>query len=473
MAPARCSSCHCYSRNCPEGLPNHRHSTAVGVSCTMNSQGRHYRDQADVSNPVCDYEKNGESCDFFSTTNNLSSLPYPTDISLGSTNTAAESETGNGDLSQIFVLLQQQKADTDRQFALIQSQVTALTRGTPCSTPATTIPTVSSVTFSSRPLVSNSTSSMSMPVMSTAPIPAYTLPPVPSLPPPSLANAAAALNSHLSTGLGYNHNLGYQPLTMDQLRGNIGVTVEADRMLQQGIRNVPPLNPVAGMAGAVGATNNVSTVDQLYAATMRNKQLKAFEFAATGQFSYKNQLKQDNMNAITFAYGCFKHLEAAKLGLIEMDDNEFLARLRHLKNVYEVACLSSNLSSFTDNSWQVAREYDTRVIADIESGAKTWSTLSKGLETDAIYCANQIVELKTKAKKPGKDPKDPKNPRVDKDRKSKACTTYNTHRSSEGCFWEHNNKGESCIFEHFCSWCKSNRDVKEKHKVFDCEHKTD
>ena len=431
----------------------------------MNSQGRHYRDQADVSNPMCDYEKNGEPCDFFSTANSFSSLPYPPDISLGP---ITESETGNVDLSQIYALLQQQKADNDRQFAYIQSQVTALTTSTaPCSTLLTTT-TVSSATFTSRPLASNFTSSMSLPIMSAPAV--YSLPSMPTLPPASLANAAAALNTHLSTGLGYNHNLGYQPLTMDQLRSNQGVTVEADRMLQEGIRNVPPLNPIAGMTVAASATN-VSTVDQLYAATMRNKQLKAFEFAATGQFSYKHQLKQDNTNAITFAYGSFKHLEAAKLGLIEMDDIEFLARLRHLKNVYEVACLSSNLNSFTDNAWQVAREYDTRVITDIESGAKTLSTLSKGLETDAIYCANQIVELKNKSKKPVKDPKDPKNSKVDKDRKTKACTTYNTHRSSEGCFWEHNNKGESCVFEHYCSWCKANRDIKEKHKVFDCEHK--
>ena len=432
----------------------------------MNSQGRHYRDQADVSNPMCDYEKNGEPCDFFSTANSFSSLPYPPDISLGP---ITESETGNVDLSQIYALLQQQKADNDRQFAYIQSQVNALTSSTaPCSTLSTTTTPVSSTTFTSRPLASNFTSSISLPIMSAPAV--YSLPSMPTLPPASLANAAAALNTHLSTGLGYNHNLGYQPLTMDQLRSNQGVTVEADRMLQEGIRNVPPLNPIAGMTVAASATN-VSTVDQLYAATMRNKQLKAFEFAATGQFSYKHQLKQDNTNAITFAYGSFKHLEAAKLGLIEMDDIEFLARLRHLKNVYEVACLSSNLNSFTDNAWQVAREYDTRVIADIESGAKTWSTLSKGLETDAIYCANQIVELKNKSKKPVKDPKDPKNSKVDKDRKTKACTTYNTHRSSEGCFWEHNNKGESCVFEHYCSWCKANRDIKEKHKVFDCEHK--
>ena len=53
------------------------------------------------------------------------------------------------------------------------------------------------------------------------------------------------------------------------------------------------------------------------------------------------------------------------------------------------------------------------------------------------------------------------------------CTTFNTHRSSDGCAWEQRNEGESCVFKHFCSWCKSNRDVEEKHKAFQCEHKTD
>ena len=66
------------------------------------------------------------------------------------------------------------------------------------------------------------------------------------------------------------------------------------------------------------------------------------------------------------------------------------------------------MSSFTDNSWQVAREYDTRVISDIESGSKSWCSLSKGLETDALYCANQTVDLKNKSKVKTKDNRDPK-----------------------------------------------------------------
>ena len=183
-------------------------------------------------------------------------------------------------------------------------------------------------------------------------------------------------------------------------------------------------------------------------------------------------MRQDNTNAITFAYGSFKHLEAAKLGLIQMSDGEFLARLRHLKNTFDIACLSSNLASFSDHSWQVAREYDTRIVSDIESGVKTWETLSNGLETDALYCANQVIELKNKSKKGLKEVK--KDDTIKKDKaKIKMCTTFNTHQSSDGCAWEQRNEGESCVFKHFCSWCKSNRDVEEKHKAFQCEHKTD
>lgn len=425
----------------------------------MNSKGRHYRDPKDTANPVCDYESKGQKCDFFSSGQEHSLLPYPPDISLG----PVSSENSNNvstDMSQILLLLQQQ----DGKFAQLQEQITALKQPVLSGPPAPTTPQA----------------------------PAAPPPPVPSAPPAPgqpgadnvsasapqiVTSAAATLNSHLNTGLGHQHNLGYQALTMDQLRSNPNLLANANQLLTESVHGVPPLNPLAGMGAALGATGgvrlNVSTVDQLYAATMRNKQLKAYEFAATGQFSYKTQLRQDNTNAITFAFGSFKHLEAAKLGLIHMPDDEFLARLRHLKNTFEVACLSSNLTSFSDHSWQVAREYDTRVIADIESGAKSWATLSNGLETDAIYCANQIVELKNKSKKDPKTLKDPKDPakKSAKDPKAKPCTTFNTHRASDGCAWEQNNKGETCVFKHFCTWCKANREVEERHKLFQCEHK--
>ena len=58
-----------------------------------------------------------------------------------------------------------------------------------------------------------------------------------------------------------------------------------------------------------------------------------------------------------------------------------------------------------------------------------------------------------------------------KDPKANGCTTYNTHRASEGCYWEHLHQGEQCAFEHSWSWCKLNRNVVEKHKLIQCEFK--
>ena len=98
----------------------------------------------------------------------------------------------------------------------------------------------------------------------------------------------------------------------------------------------------------------INSVDQLYRVTTLNKQLRNFEFAGTGQFAYRSQLTRDNCNVVCFAFGAMKHLEACKSGLIEVSDEEFLARLKHLKNVFEIAALSSKIDSYSEQSWLVA-----------------------------------------------------------------------------------------------------------------------
>ena len=78
---------------------------------------------------------------------------------------------------------------------------------------------------------------------------------------------------------------------------------------------------------------------------------------------------------------------------------------------------------------------------------------------------------KNKKAPKGGEKSDPKVDIPKKDPKTNGCTTYNTHRSSEGCYWESVNPGKSCVFEHFCNWCKTNRNAVEKHKSTNCEHK--
>jgi hypothetical protein len=448
MSTARCSSCHCYSRNCPIGLPNHK-SVPVGPNCTMNSLGRHFRDQSDTTVPLCDYE----NCVFFAT-DDFRSLQYPTDVSLGPAVEPVPSGQ-SAEVSAIMALLQQQKVDNDsrhQQMLDLQKQVSnLLLNGLP-------------VCSFSPSLITNQPPVYSTPT--TTPSSQMFLPPTM---PSAVANAAVNLNAALQQRLAMQNN-GFPGLIPDTVP------------LGQQQQHQPVTNPLAGMGVALGVRRNdssqvINSVDQLYAATITCKQLRAHEFAATAQFPYKSQLNQNNCNAVVFAYGSFKHLEAIKSGLIpNVSDDEFLTRLRHLKNVFEVVCLSSNLATFSDPAWQVAREYDSRIIADIESGVKTWEGLSNGLETDAIYVAKEIVELKNKAKKPSKDKTDKTDVKTEKPKKEpkgNGCTTYNTHRASEGCYWEHLNKGETCVYEHFCSWCKVNRNTVEKHKSLSCEFKTE
>ena len=140
MTKACFNSCHCYSRNCPQGMPNQKTGSAIGSSCVMNSLGRHFRDQTDTEYPACDYENSGVKCDFFTTVNDHNQLAYPTDITFGPV--VAEPAATSADLSAILSMLEAQKLEADirsqkqdEQKATLQTQIHQLSLGAcwPCS----------------------------------------------------------------------------------------------------------------------------------------------------------------------------------------------------------------------------------------------------------------------------------------------------------------------------------------------------
>ena len=212
MSQARCTSCHCFSRLCPEGFPNHKTVSTVGPLCTMNSLGRHYRDQTDTSQPTCDYE----NCTFFTSQSEYSDLPYPTDISTGPASDPSPPAQQGADLSLILQMLQQQKADSERtnaqmrqtneQMANLQSQVSSLLLN----------PVTSSSVHTSPPIFSSTTTA-----------------------PNVVTSAAASLTSALQAGLGHQSNYGYGGLTIDQLRANPAIATEAAAVLDNATRQVP------------------------------------------------------------------------------------------------------------------------------------------------------------------------------------------------------------------------------------------
>ena len=189
----------------------------------MNSVGRHYRDQADTTVPICDYE----SCNFFSVSE-FSSLPYPPDVTLGPVSENLQSNQG-GDLSLILQLLQQQKEDSERtnnevrqtnsRMAVLQNQVNSLL---PTSSPP--------VPVLPNPVTTTATTVQS--VQFTPPI--FTSTTAPNV----VTSAAAGLTAALQGGLGHLNNYGYTGLTIDQLRANPGIASQAAAVLSAATRDV-------------------------------------------------------------------------------------------------------------------------------------------------------------------------------------------------------------------------------------------
>ena len=140
---------------------------------------------------------------------------------------------------------------------------------------------------------------------------------------------------------------------------------------------------------------NSLPLDSLFNVHIKCKQYRAFDFARIGNFSYTSQIKQNNLNLALFGFGSIKHLLALADGTLPpCEHSEYLARLQHLMNVFEMVCLGSKLSDFDSYSWKVGREYDSKVVKDIEMGYKTWSSLDHSIDPTAWTYAKEVVPPK-------------------------------------------------------------------------------
>ena len=93
--------------------------------------------------------------------------------------------------------------------------------------------------------------------------------------------------------------------------------------------------------------------------------------------------------------------------------------------------------------WQIGRDYDHRIISDIEVGLKSWDSLKKCFDPTCWSLAKELVpKLNQVSQNFNKSP----------NRAHKLCTTCNKF-CKQGCQFEHSNPGQSCIFIHKCSIC--------------------
>ena len=205
--------------------------------------------------------------------------------------------------------------------------------------------------------------------------------------------------------------------------------------------------------------SRVVSLDNLYAATIKNAQYRASDFAKIGNFSYSSQIKPNNINLALFSYGSLRHLLALTGGTLpQISKEEFISRLHHLINVLEITCLSSNMTDYDLYSWKISREYNNKVLRDVEFGLKHWDTLPKTIDSLSWTYAKEVTPKPKMASQP--------KPNNNSNQSQKLCTTWNTFRK-EGCSYENSNPGESCIYLHFCSRCRS-KGLNRKHKLWQC-----
>ena len=203
------------------------------------------------------------------------------------------------------------------------------------------------------------------------------------------------------------------------------------------------------------------SLDSLFNAHAKNPQYRALDFAKLGKFSYTSQLKSyNNVNLALFSYGTIKHLLALCDGTLpKISHSEFISRLQHYLNVMEITCLSSTLNEFDHYGFRIAREYDNKVINDLEAGLKSWNTLDKNIDAMAWTYAKEVVP---RVKPAGQS----NSGKINAGAGQKMCTTWNSFRK-EGCHYEHTNPGEYCVFLHICSKCKA-KGLHKRHKAYEC-----
>merc|ERR1711954_621405 len=118
------------------------------------------------------------------------------------------------------------------------------------------------------------------------------------------------------------------------------------------------------MQGKVKSDRNL---DELLRVQIKNPQYCALDFCKLRNFSYSKQINHDNLNLALFSYGSMKHLLAISDGTLPpVSQIEFVSRLQHLANVFELTCLSSSLGDYGGESFNIAKEYDSKVLSDLE-----------------------------------------------------------------------------------------------------------
>ena len=193
------------------------------------------------------------------------------------------------------------------------------------------------------------------------------------------------------------------------------------------------------------------------------KSTRAAEWAKLCKAPHASKASADRVNQNLWSFGFIKHLVATKTGVLPpLPQEEEVARLRHFLDIMETTALHSSGSDFQCHGWQIARDYDARVMADLEQGEVSWSTIATAASVtrnynQAVHCNSKPAPV-TRRGGQGGGADDGDAPRI--------CKSYN-----EGtCTFEAANPSRPCKFSHICSHCAA-AGFSFQHKQVDCRHR--
>ena len=201
--------------------------------------------------------------------------------------------------------------------------------------------------------------------------------------------------------------------------------------------------------------------------TDNEKLLSIAEWAKLCPVKYASSCTAKNINLPMWVWGKLAEIRAALSGNITpLASGELGARLRHMQCVLEVCNQNSTPAEYTPYGWRLARNYDARVQAMMDTKVSDWvsfnSCFNMGPHPSFFLSAMNEVE-KTEKKK--EDPKDLKKRRTVK------CDTFNTCKTKKKCDYEVNNPNAGrCKKLHECSHCQKTRQESLFHQWWDCGH---
>ena len=199
--------------------------------------------------------------------------------------------------------------------------------------------------------------------------------------------------------------------------------------------------------------------------------LSVVDWAKMCPIKYAANCNSKNLNLPVFIWAKLAELRALSAGALEtkLSPGELDARLRHLQCVMELVGTNSTLTEYASYGWQLARDYDRKVQATMDSGASDWvnfnSMFALGPHPSFVLSAKDEVERFAKKRVDGKGVDIEDTNKV----KKKVCGKFNSSKTSKRCEWEVENPHSGrCKRLHQCSFCKVTHNKSVFHQAWDC-----